>query len=239
MAVFADRCLDSEIEGVGDDRMADAHLVEQREALIEEVEVGEVEVVAGVEAYSASERLGGSRDERRDSLLGILGEEVSIGLGVELHSVGADSRGLLHLLGIRVDKDGGADSGLTEAEKNFLKEFGIGLYIPAGTGGKGVGGIGNKSHLLGSDLYHKAQEIIGRIALDVEFGCDDLSEVIYVAACDMPLIGTRMDRNSLRAELFAVDGEFNDIGNILAASVAQRGDLVYVNTECGHAQKLF
>ena len=55
----------------------------------------------------------------------------------------------------------------------------------------------------------------------------------------MPLIGTRMDRNSLRAELFAVDGEFNDIGNILAASVAQRGDLVYVNTECGHAQKLF
>ena len=73
--------------------MADADFVEQREAAAEESKVGEIEVVAGVEADAAAERFGGGFYEWSDGRFRVFGIEVGIRLRVELHAVGADACG--------------------------------------------------------------------------------------------------------------------------------------------------
>ena len=88
-----DGLLEPEVKGVADKGMPDRHLVEPRHGLVEVLEVFEREVVSGI--YPQAEVVSEPRslDIRCDGGSGVGGEQVGIGLGVQLDAVGAGGGG--------------------------------------------------------------------------------------------------------------------------------------------------
>lgn len=227
--ILSDSLADSEIEGVGDNGVAYAHLVEQRERLLEELEVAEVEVMSGVEADSESAGLFGSLDERSHGPVAVGLIHVGVGFGVEFDAVGADFGCGPDLRGVRADKDRDADSGVTESGHDLAEEFLVFNDIPACRACKGVGSVGHESDLCGCGLYHQVYEVLRRISFDVELDGDSLGKLVDVTACDVTFVRTRVDGDALGSEVLAVERETEHVGHILASGVAQGGNFVDIN----------
>ena len=135
---------------------------------------------------------------------------------------------------VGLDEDGGADAGLTDARDDGREELGVFGDVPAGARSQCARSVGHERDLFGHYFHDHADEVVGRVAFDIEFGGYDLAQFIDVAARDMPLVGAGMDGDSLGAETLAVEGEFFYVGDVFSAGVAQSGNFVYIDAKACH-----
>ena len=114
----------------------------------------------------------------------------------------------------------------------------MGRNVPAGVGRDGVVGVGDEGDLVGDDLQDEVDELRDGIAFDVELRGDVRPDEADVGVAYVPLVGAGMHGDALRAEALAVPGGLLDVGKVAPAGVAQRGELVYVDTQSGHISVL-
>ena len=106
--------------------------------------------------------------------------------------------------------------------------------VPPGVRRDRVVGVWYKRDLRRTDLEHQIDERTDRISLDIELGCDRAFDIAYVRVADMPLVGSRVDRDALRPEALRVESRLDDVRQIASPGIAQRGDLIYVHTQLCH-----
>ena len=91
--------------------MTDGDLLQTGHVAGEELQIVEVEVVAGVDAQAQTNGVLAGAGEGGDGVGGVRGEVLGEGAGVELDAVGADGFGAVEHALVGVDEEGGADAG--------------------------------------------------------------------------------------------------------------------------------
>ena len=84
-----------------------------------------------------------SLDEGGYSLGAIYRIVRSVGLGIELDTVGAKGSSCVKVLEIRADKDRGADAPSVELAEDLREEVAVTSYVPARITRQSIGGIGH------------------------------------------------------------------------------------------------
>src|SRR5688572_25437412 len=98
--------------------------------------------------------------------------------------------------------------------------------------------IGHQRYLVRFYFQYQVNEFfLAAIAFNIEFGGNDLFYFPYIIIANMALVGTRVHRYAIRAEMLRIDSRFYYIGIVAAATVAQRGEFVDVYAQFGHLQK--
>ncbi len=210
--------------------MADRHLVEPRNALGEITQVVQIEVVAAVEPQPRAARLLGRRHVGCYGPLAVGRILRGIGLGVELHTVGAALGGSGHHGGIGIDEDRHADAALAEPRHDVAQERAVADRVPSGVRGNGVGRVGHQRNLRRHHFAHQVGERRNGVALDIEFGGEHALERAHVVVADMTRIGARMHRDPLSAEALDVRGRAHHVGEVASARIAYHGNLIDINT---------
>ena len=162
----------------------------------------------------------GRANKGSDRPLPVFGVESGIGLGVELHSVGADRRCFLKVPEIRTDEDRGTYAPLLELTEDLGEEGAVRSDIPACTAGQGVGGIGDEGHLIGTHTPHELHEGGDGVTLDIEFRRQHLLQVVDVLVAYVALVRSRVYRDTLGSEALAVERHSDKVGDIPASSIA-------------------
>jgi hypothetical protein len=236
--VFADGFGESELEGVGDEGVADGDLEEIGDGGDEGGEIGEVEVVAGVDAESGGRGGAGGGGVGLDGGGVALGEVGGVGFGVEFDAVGAHLGGEGHGIGDRVHEEADAAAEGFELGDDGAEAVGIFAEVPAVVAGGGFGGVGDEGALGGADLFGVVHVVDEGVSFDVEFaggvGFDEGGEFMHVGGPDVALVGAGVDGDSGGAGVEAEPGGMGDAGDADGAGVAQGGDFVDVDAEVGH-----
>src|SRR5690606_8070336 len=143
--VGADGAFEAAFERVGDEGLADGDLEDAGYGAEERAEVGEVEVVAGVEAEAGvggGAGGGGVAVEHGRGLAG--GEGRGVGSGVELDAVGPHGGGARHELGAGVHEQAHAAALRPQRLDDGAEPVGLGgAERPAVVGGPLAGGVGD------------------------------------------------------------------------------------------------
>lgn len=238
-----DGFLDAKVEGVGDEGVADADLVDPGDLLAEVGEVLQAEVVAGVEAEAALARRLGGDDEGAYGLFATGGVAAGVALGVEFDAVGARPGSQFDHHRVGIDEDADAYAVLFE----FFDHVGeVALVlggVPSGVAGEDAVGVGHEGDLSRVDFLDEVDETVGAafrhplgIALDVVFHPYQRLDCQRVGIADVAFVGTRVDGDALRAEALAVDGEFEHVGCVATAGVADGGHFVDIDAEFSHCK---
>ena len=222
--------LDAEVEGVANQGGSDRHLVEERYLLVEEGEVVEVEVVAGVEAEATVACHACRLYEGGYGALAVGSIAGGVALGVELHTVGAGGGGMLYHRGDGIDEDGDAYAALLEACYDVAQVGLVAHGVPSGIARQHVFSIGHEGYLCGTYGADEVGEFVNGVAFDVELLGEYGLKVAHILIAYMALVGTRMDGDAMGTETLAVESEFYDIGHIAATGIAYGGDLIDVYT---------
>lgn len=236
-----DGFLDAKVEGVGDEGVADADLVEPGNLLAEVGEVFQIEVVTGVEAEAALARRLGGDDKGAYGLLATGGVAAGVALGVEFDAVGARPGSQLDHHRVGIDEDAYAYTALFEL-LDHIGEVALVLGgVPSGVGGEDAVGVGHEGDLRRADFLHKVDETVGAafrhplgIALDVVLHTYQRLDCQRVGIADMPLVGPRMHRDTLRAEALAVHGKLQNIRRVPTPRIADGRHLVDIDTQLCH-----
>ena len=114
------------------------------------------------------------------------------------------------------------------------------MQIPAAVRSQDVLGIRNQGALVRPHTPDEWQQPVERIAFDVELRPGkfphDLAQLPDVLRTDMPLIGTRMDRNPVRPRGQCNTCHLPDIRNADRARVAKERHFVQIYAERGHGR---
>lgn len=217
------------VDRIGNESVPDRDFIEIGKRLDEISEIIEIEVVAGVDTESNLASRARSLDVRSDGSLGVGGKEVGVGLCVKLDPVGADGSRGGNIGGVGVDENARANASVAETVDDGRKQVGISLDIPTLVRCESVRSVGHEGDLSGMDFDHQIEEFGRRIALDIELAFDKRTQTIYVVVPDMALVGPRMYGDTVGPESFAFESKLLEIGDILTASVAERGNLIYID----------
>jgi hypothetical protein len=106
--------------------------------------------------------------------------------------------------------------------------------LPACLAGDLAGNHGHERALIGADFFNERDQIRPRITFDVELDARRLcaqegGDLADVGGRDVPLVGSRMDRDARRAGIDAYLHGFENARDASAARIAQRRDLVHVD----------
>src|SRR5262245_9960505 len=239
------RLAQAKFQGVGNQGVADGHLVKEWDGLEEWRHVVAVEIVPGVdsqaEATGATRRAGVPRQDVLEVPAGV-GD--GVGLGVQLDPVGAQPRGPFDLLGQRVHEQADPAAAVVQLLENRLEALGVGLLVaqqvPALVAGEGVGAVGDEGALCGSSLADQVEVAVEGVALDVEFGrgvrAQELGDLEDILRADVPLVGARVDGDALRPGVEGQPRGVDDAGDAVGPCVPQGGDLVDVHAQPGHGR---
>ena len=228
--VKLDRVFQPVIERVADQRVADRDFVGPRDAADEKAQVFEIEVVSGIQAESLTAGLLGRREIGRQRGFGAGGVFAGVGLGIKLHPVGAAGLRPGDHRRIGIDENRDPDAFLMEPRRDFGQESAVGKRVPPGIRRNGVMGVGHEGHLRRHDLQHQIDEARNRIALDIEFGPQQRTQIIYICPADVAFVGTGMNSNTVSPESFTIKCYLHHIGDIPSACISQCSNLVYVYT---------
>ena len=199
-------------------------------------EVVAVEVVPGVHAQPAIERgLGGGakalqlRGLRRGAPGG------GVGLGVQLHAVGAHGFGGGHLAGLGVHEQADAHAQGFGLGHQRGQALGVLRKLPAVVAGELAFAVGHKGHLLGAHAAHKTHEVVEGVALDVVLapgpGFEQLGQLGHVGGADVAFIGPGVHGDAVGTGLQTLGGGARQAGNAEVPGVAQRGHFVDVDRQ--------
>lgn len=106
--------------------------------------------------------------------------------------------------------------------------------IPTRIGRDGTNGVGHERDLFGLAFKHQIDEIVLRIAFDVELGVHHRAQIARVLVADVPLVRARMNRDAVGAKSLNISRDLQKIGHVTAAGVPQRSDFVDVYAEFCH-----
>ena len=179
-----------------------------RDRLGQRRQIGHRQIVPGIDPQlEAVGDQGGFLQIRQclGRLFGII-VAAAIRAGIKLDTVAAGllRRGELFFRGIRVAEQRHARSRRAQSRDDRLQHVAIGHEVPAMIGGRLLRVVGNQRDLLGLGLRHEVEEILGRIALDVELRprklvVDQRPDLGQIGEPDMALVGPRMHRQPVRA----------------------------------------
>ena len=214
--------------------MPDRYLEQVRDSLGEKAQILETQVVPAVDSQPAAYRLASRLDIWGDGRFAVGCVAFGIRLGVEFDAVGSGFGRGCDQFGTRVQKDGCPDTGAPEPADHLAQEALMLHGVPSGVRRDCIVGVGYERDLRRTDLEHQIDERADRISLDIELGGDRALDIAYVRVADMPLVGSRVDRNALRSETLRVESRLDDVRQIASSGIAQRGDLIYVHTQLCH-----
>lgn len=193
-----------------------------------------IQVVAGVDAeaefVSPDRRLA----IRQHRLFSVLAKAVCVGACVELDAIRPCLGGGFHLGEVGVEEDREADVGLAEGVGEVSDAGPLLDHVPAVVGGKLAGGVGDECDLCGSGVEHESDEVIRRVAFDVELGRDGFRQNGDIVHADVALVGSWVHGDALGPEALAIEGDLEQIRDSAPACVAEQGDLIDVYTKSGH-----
>lgn len=153
-----------------------------------------------VDSQPAAYRLASRLDIWGDGRFAVGCVAFGIRLGVEFDAVGSGFGRGCDQFGTRVQKDGCPDTGAPEPADHLAQEALMLHGVPSGVRRDCIVGVGYERDLRRTDLEHQIDERADRISLDIELGGDRALDIAYVRVADMPLVGSRVDRNALRSE---------------------------------------
>lgn len=110
------------------------------------------------------------------------------------------------------------------------------LHVPAVVAGQLIRVIGHQGHLRRTHIGYQRQELLRGISLYIELRTYQALQFIHVLLANMPLIRTRMYRNTLCTKLFAVLCKQFYVGQFTSARVAQSSHLVDVYAKLRHSK---
>src|SRR5688572_18974495 len=85
--------------------------------------------------------------------------------------------------------------------------------------------------LRGLYFQYKVNEFLfPAITFNIILGRDYFFYLLYIFIVDMPFIGTRMDRDTVRAKTLYIDGGFYEVGIITSSCITQCCKLVDIDT---------
>ena len=112
----------------------------------------------------------------------------------------------------------------------FGQELQVLLGVPSRIRGNLVGRIRYQCDLVRLDPQHQVDELLRRIAFDIELCLQQRPQGIHIRIPDMAFVRTRMNRNSFSSKRFAVKCDFLYIGVISPTRIPQGSYLVYIYT---------
>lgn len=223
--------------------MPDRHFVHGLHAREEGPEVVEVQVVAGVHAEPEGRgRRGRIRIRADDRLRRVSRESLRVGLGVELHSVGADLVGEPHDVDDGIHEEAHTAAELVESldrgsEGGPLRRAELD-EIPAMVAGERLARVGNERRLSWSRALAVLDEPVEGVAFDVVLGrgmaAHDTRDRLDVVEADMPLVGTGMHGDAVGARGEGDLRQTAEIGDPMRPRISEGRDLVDVDGELGH-----
>ncbi len=128
--------------------------------------------------------------------------------GIKFDTIGTRFGCMENHIGYWVNKNGSAYAIGFKFGDNFFQIRFVLFCIPTGIGGNSIVRIGHKRNLCRLYFEHQFDEAGDRVPFDVELGFYQRINFIHIAIADMAFVGTRMDRNAMCPEQFAINGSF-------------------------------
>ena len=233
-AVLGDGVGETEVQGVRNQGMANAHFIEVGDGFGKVPKVVQIEVMARV--HSEAGVVGPSRGtgKRRRRLAAKFSVVHCERLGVELDAVRTDvgCRSDLHF--VRFDEQRSSDALCPERIQHRPQHVAVGCDFPPSIAGQNFRCIRDERHLLRLHVTNHRNEIVAWITLDVELGVDHFPQVAHVGVRDVTGIGPRVDRDAICPKRLDALSRLHHTGFCAASRVAKRGDFVDVDAEPCH-----
>lgn len=214
--------------------MSDAHFVEVGYGFCEVSQVVQIEVVARIHTEARLVRPGcrlrvGSC--RIASEVEVLDRER---FGVEFDAVGTDVGCRSDLGFVRFDEQRRSNAGRLERVQHGSQHATVFSHGPTGVAGQHARRVGDKRDLLRLHVADHRDKLVARIAFDVEFGVDHLSQFAHVGVRDVARIRPRVDGNAVCAKRLNAVRSQDHVGLFSATGIPQGGDFVDVDAEACH-----
>ena len=237
--ISVDGFFEPEVEGVADEGVADADFIRPGDLLLEESEVLEVEVMASVETEAEGTGGFGGADEGSDGGDAVCFISGGVWLGVEFHTVGAGTSGVVHHFLVGIHKDADTDASFVKASGDIGEEVEVRTGVPAVVGGYLVMAVGHQGDLRGTVLQDEGYELRDGVTLDIKLRGQERTQVADVLIADVALIRTRVNGDALGTEALTVLCHTQDIRVITTTGIADGGYLINIYAEFCHILHAF
>lgn len=229
----------TQIERIADQGVTDRHFFEAGDMLSKISQILEVEVVTGVETQTQLTCAVGGGTIGGYSTFGIGRIFPGVRFGVQFDPIGAGFRRAFDHCDDGIDEQRDPDTGILETADGLNEIVFVPDRIPAVVGRDLVERVRDKRHLRGAYIEHEVDEfLLLGIALDIEFGNNDLFNIMDILITDMALVGPWVNGYSVRAEPLRIYRGLDDVGIIAAPAIAERAEFVDVYGEFRHAPKI-
>ena len=163
---------------------------------------------------------------------------IGIFSGVYLHHGRTELlRGIqLPLLGI--DEQGNTDAGLAAAPGRFTHGVIMPHHVQPALGGQLLPALGHHADVVRPDAQRVVYHLAGHRAFEVHARLQHAAQDAHVLVLDVAPVLAQVDGDGVCTRLFADQGGAHQVGIARAARLAQRGDVVYVQTEFYHCDSV-
>jgi hypothetical protein len=159
---------------------------------------------------------------------------ICVRAGVQLDSRRADTRCRFELLRIRIDEQRDADARVGEPTAHRSEGCDLRRCVQPTLGGHFRAALRHEAAICRTHLAGDADHFVGRRHLEIQPRLQHLAGHANVAILDVPPIFAQMHRDVVRARLFGDQRGEDRVGIGRAARLAQRGDVIDVDSEVQH-----
>ena len=239
---FRDSLAKSDVDGAGNDGMADIECVEMRNVFDILADVGVVEAMAGVDAQAEIVGMrGGAGVARQFPAAGGSGGGVGVVAGVEFDGAGVGATGGVDLWQIGIDEDADLNFGRGQPGDDGLEPARVGHGVKAALGGDFLAVLGHEADFIRLEEKGLANHRRRRGHFEIEGDVDHAGEAADVGRLDMAAIFAQVDGDGLGAALLGKARGLEDAGfgreasfPVAVAGFAKGRDVVNIETELGH-----
>jgi hypothetical protein len=218
--------------------MADRHLQHTGHRGEEVAQVDSVQVVPGIHAQAHRMR-GGGRARVASQRVGLLRAAVRArkSFGVQLDAIGAELGSLRHRPRHRVHEQAAAHAERAQLVQHRAQPRRVGGQVPAVVGGGLLAAVRHQRALRGAQRTHQRQQVVKRVALDVELGrrpfAQQRVQLVHVLRADVAFVRARVHGDAVGAGAQRQRGDVAHVGQPDRPRVAQQRDAVHVHRQRG------
>ena len=163
----------------------------------------------------------------------------AIGPGVQLYPVRPDIGGRRRRRGFGIYEQRHPDPRRLHPLDRRGQHGAIGFDVPAMVGGRLQRVVGHERHLVRRGALDEGQEVLGRVALDVELAArivlpQQRHQLEHIGASDMPFVRPRMHGDAVGPRIERDAGNAGDARPWHRTPVAQHGDGIEIDAEMSH-----
>jgi acetoin utilization protein AcuB len=212
----------------------DAHLQKVGDVGHKVGQIGLVQIMTSIHAHPQRARKSGGTTERHGCLSARSPVGHGIGLGVQFDAIRAGRLSGHDVIRVRGHEKAGANARPAQRVHDCGQHFHGCARFPSGLAGLHVRRIGHEGHLVGPYLQHQIEKLGTGKTLHIEFRVHHGAQTAYVCIRDVPGIGSRVDRDTMRAPFLEAHCCLKHIGDGTSARIAQGGDFVHIDAESSH-----